>query len=36
MEQRYLKMQSIETRSDDDNNPYIEGYFAVFNDTYEV
>lgn len=27
---------SFETRSDDDGNQYIEGYFSVFNSTYEM
>ena len=37
MEQRYLKMHDIETRSDEEsNNLYVEGYFSVFNELYEV
>lgn len=36
MEKRYLKMHDIETRSDDDGSLYIEGYFAVYGDIYEV
>lgn len=35
MEQRYLELKDIQTRSDD-NDLYIEGYFVVFDDTYEV
>jgi len=27
---------SFETRSDDDGNQYIEGYFSVFNSTYDM
>lgn len=36
MEKRYLKWDGIEIRSDEDDNPVIEGYFAVFGDTYNV
>lgn len=36
MEQRYLKMYDIQTRDEDGSNPHIEGYFAVFDDIYEV
>lgn len=37
MEQRYLHMQDIKTREADENgNPHLEGYFAVFNEVYEV
>ena len=37
MENRYLKMQNITTRSENENDDrIIEGYFAVFDDTYEV
>ncbi len=36
METRYLNMHEIQTRSDDDNNLYVEGYFAVFDEVYNV
>ncbi len=37
MERRYLQMHDIETRDDTDNGDlYLEGYFAVFNENYEV
>ena len=37
MEQRYLKMHDIETRQDENSNDlYIEGYFSVFDEVYEV
>ena len=37
MEYRYLPMHDIETRDDADNNDlYLEGYFAVFNENYQV
>ena len=36
MEQRFLNLKEIETRSDDDENLYIEGYFVVFDDVYKV
>lgn len=36
MDTRYLKMENVLSRSDDDDNPVIEGYFAVFNSVYEV
>lgn len=37
MEQRFLKMHNIETRSTENNDDlYIEGYFSVFGDVYEV
>lgn len=35
MEHRYLPMDRMETREDDDNI-YLEGYFAVFNRNYEI
>lgn len=35
MEQRYLKMHDIKTRSAD-GHPVIEGYFARFDDVYKV
>lgn len=37
MERRYLKMHDITTTREADNeNPHIEGYFAVFDEIYEV
>lgn len=37
MEQRFLKMHEIQTREDvNSNDLYIEGYFSVFNEIYEV
>lgn len=37
MEQRYLQMHNIETRSNEENDDLIiEGYFASFHDTYTV
>lgn len=37
MEQRYLQMHDMQTRSDSDTGDLsIEGYFAVFNDIYKV
>lgn len=36
MEQRYLQMHNIETRSDDSDDLFIEGYFSVFNEVYNV
>lgn len=35
MENRFLKMNNIQTRSED-NDLVVEGYFSVFNDVYEV
>lgn len=35
MEQRFLQMQ-LEKRSADNDDPIIEGYFAVFDDVYNV
>lgn len=35
MDRRYLNIHELRT-SDEDNNPVIEGYFAVFGDIYEV
>lgn len=35
MEKRYLQMHDIKTRSADDEK-IVEGYFAVFNENYEV
>lgn len=36
MEKRYLHMHDIKTRSADDDEKVIEGYFAVFNEIYQV
>ena len=37
MEQRYLKLHDIQTRNDADTDDlYLEGYFAVFGELYEV
>lgn len=37
MEQRYLQMHDIHCRdANNEENPHIEGYFAVFGDVYEV
>lgn len=37
MEQRYLHMHDITTRSDENSNDlFVEGYFSVFNEIYEV
>jgi len=36
MQQRYLNMHDITCREADNENPHIEGYFAVFGDVYEV
>ena len=36
MEKRYLLMHDIKTRSADDDEKVIEGYFAVFNEIYRV
>ena len=37
MEQRYLQMHDITTRSDEDSNDlFVEGYFSVFNEPYAV
>ena len=37
MEQRYIKWHDIQTRSDEDTNDlFIEGYFSVFGEVYEV
>lgn len=37
MEQRYLQMHDIKTRSDEDTKDLIiEGYFSVFNEVYNV
>lgn len=36
MEQRMLKMHDMQTRSDDNDDLVLEGYFAVYGDTYNV
>lgn len=36
VETRYIPLKEIETRNDTDGEPTVEGYFAVFNDTYAV
>ena len=36
MERRYLHLHDIQTRSDDDSEKIVEGYFAVFNEIYQV
>lgn len=37
METRYLKMHDMKTRETDENgNPHLEGYFAVFDEVYDV
>ncbi len=36
MEKRYLPMHELQIRNDSGEDPTIEGYFAVFNDTYEL
>lgn len=37
MEQRFIKWHDIQTRSDNDTNElYIEGYFSVFDEIYQV
>lgn len=36
MEQRYLKMHEVSTRSDENGAPILEGYFARYGDVYEV
>lgn len=36
MEQRYFKMQEVNTRSDDNGNPVLEGYFVRYDDVYQV
>lgn len=36
-QERFYKIENLETRSDSDTGDlYLEGYFAVFNDTYNV
>lgn len=36
METRYIPMHDINIRNDSDEDPVLEGYFAVFNDIYEL
>lgn len=36
MIKRFLKMSNIQTRSADDGSPVVEGYFAVFDEVYEI
>lgn len=36
MEQRTLLMHDMQTRSDDNDGLYLEGYFAVYGDIYKV
>lgn len=36
MEQRYLKMHEVSTRSADDGSPIIEGFFVRYDDVYSV
>lgn len=36
METRYYKFSNLETRNDSGEDLILEGYFAVFNDTYEL
>lgn len=36
MEQRYIKMHEVTTRSDDEGNPILEGYFVRYDDVYEI
>jgi len=36
MENRFFKMHEVSTRSDDEGNPIIEGYFVRYDDTYQV
>lgn len=36
MEQRMLKMHDMQTRSDDNDDLILEGYFAVYGDIYNV
>lgn len=36
MEQRYFQIENIQTRNNEENDLFIEGYFSVFNSTYEV
>lgn len=36
MEKRYLKMHEVTTRNSENGSPIIEGYFARFDDVYDV
>ena len=36
MEERYLKMHEVSTRSDDNGNPVLEGFFVRYGDVYDV
>ena len=36
MEQRYLPMHEVSTRSDDNGNPVLEGFFVRYGDVYEI
>lgn len=36
MEQRYFQIENIQTRNNEENDLFIEGYFSVFGSTYEV
>lgn len=36
MEQRFVNLKEMETRSDDNEDLYIQGYFVVFDDNYDV
>lgn len=36
MERRYMHMHDIKTRDDTDGDLFVEGYFAVFNENYNV
>lgn len=36
MEQRYVKMNEVTVRSDDEGNPILEGYFVRYDDVYEI
>ena len=36
MEKRCLQMHEVATRSNEDGNLYLEGYFARFDDVYKV
>lgn len=36
MQQRYMKMSEVTTRSDDAGNLILEGYFARYDDVYDV
>ena len=36
MEQRYMQMQDVTTRSDDNGEIYLEGLFAVYDSVYHV